>query len=627
MATLNLLELFNGKIFRVPDYQRGYAWEEKQLQELWDDIEEIPESNGVHYTGAVYLEKIPEDKTNESEKWLSGVTFYNIVDGQQRLTSISIFIFELLRSAPEGYCGESKDDLVKTYLFKTNSSGNSAVYKFSYAQENDNHEFLLKNIFEDHSVILGNEGLNLYRKNLIFAKEFLREKLKNLSYSQREIIFKKMTTSLQFDVRAIEKDLDVQAVFETMNNRGKPLSILERLKNRLIYLTEKLKNANKEDKSKLRTKINESWGKIYFWLAKNPDRILDEDFFLSAHLSLYRKPKEGYVFSENAAGEKVFQMFCNKPEKFDEPAVSYKEIEDYIVKLSDAAPVWHEIHNSESLIVKKILLLNNSKELKVFLLAMLLINKDKEKEKQVFSNLEKIIFRNRTLWFFEERKAATWGRDIYSDKNNIEVIEHEIEELIKSEVAAQRIVQEMDKRFGYDRGPKGFYKWGALKYFLFAYEEELKRQFKETADKVHIDDYEDTAIEHIIPQNFWGNWPTVVEGFKAGLEGDDIKYKAEKVLLNTLGNLTILKNGKNSSLGNLGWTDKKNRFSTGSYNEIEISKSNEWTAKEIYERGMKMLSFLEAKIDGLKFTEEEKLKMLFWDENLIKRLPPCQEPG
>src|SRR6218665_4178611 len=116
MATLNLLELFNGKIFRVPDYQRGYAWEEKQLQELWDDIEEIPEGNGVHYTGAVYLEKIPEDKTNENEKWLSGVTFYNIVDGQQRLTSISIFIFELLRSAPEGYCQESKDDLVKTYL-------------------------------------------------------------------------------------------------------------------------------------------------------------------------------------------------------------------------------------------------------------------------------------------------------------------------------------------------------------------------------------------------------------------------------------------------------------------------------------------------------------------------------
>lgn len=93
MAAINLLELFNGKIFRIPDYQRGYAWEEKQLQELWDDVEEIPEENGEfkkHYTGTIYLEEIA---AHENEKWLSGVRFYDVVDGQQRLTTISIFHF------------------------------------------------------------------------------------------------------------------------------------------------------------------------------------------------------------------------------------------------------------------------------------------------------------------------------------------------------------------------------------------------------------------------------------------------------------------------------------------------------------------------------------------------------
>ena len=48
-----------------------------------------------------------------------------------------------------------------------------------------------------------------------------------------------------------DRDLDVQAVFETMNNRGKSLSTLEKLKNRLIYLTEKLSNPD-EDKKALR---------------------------------------------------------------------------------------------------------------------------------------------------------------------------------------------------------------------------------------------------------------------------------------------------------------------------------------------------------------------------------------
>ncbi len=626
MAAINLRQLFSENIFRIPDYQRGYAWEDKQLVELWDDLDEITDENGEykkHYTGTIYLEG---KQATENEKWLSGVKFYHVVDGQQRLTTISIFIFELLKLSNDGYSSESKDDLMKIYLNKPNSSGNSTVYKFSYDQTDNNYNFLLRNIFEDKSFILQNSNLNLYTKNLIYAKDFFKTKLKNLSHEEREIIFKKLTTSLQFDFRTIEKYLDVQAVFETMNNRGKPLSTLEKLKNRLIYLTQKLKGV-KEDNDNLRKRINEAWGKIYSCLAQNPDTILDEDIFLSAHLSLYRKPKEA-VFSEKVAKEKVFQMFCNKSEKFDkdesgekEPTVSYSKIEDYIIKLSEAAPIWYRIHNSESLILKKILLLNNGKELKVFLLALLL-KSDEESLQQIFSNLEKIMFRNKTLWLFDERTAATWGRDIYSDEDSIESINRKIEVLIKSPISAQNIIQGMNNLFTYERGAKGFHRWGTLKYFLFAYEEILKEQFRETNDKVSIDDYESTTIEHIIPQ-VWDNWTTVVNDFTAGLEEDEIPM-AHKVLINTLGNLTILKNGKNSSLGNLGWADKKSRFSTGSYNEIDISKNTDYTKKEILKRGIKMLLFLENKIDGLKFTEEEKNKMLFYEDYVIEKFTELQ---
>lgn len=486
---------------------------------------------------------------------------------------------------------------------------------------------MLRNIFEDKAFILKDKSLNLYTKNLIFAKDFFETKLKNINYQQKEIIFKKLTASLQFDIRTIEKDLDVQAVFETMNNRGKPLSTLEKLKNRLIYLTEKL-NSEKEDKNNLRRKINEAWGKIYSCLAQNPDSILDEDDFLSAHLSLYRKPKEA-VFSGKVAEEKVFQMFCNKSEKFDkdesgekEPTVSYTKIEDYIIKLSEAAPVWYKIHNSQSLILKKILLLNSGKELKVFLLALLLKSNEDSLE-QIFFNLEKIMFRNRALWLFDERAAATWGRDIYSNEDSVESINLKIEELIKTPILTQSIIQGMNNLFTYERGAKGFHRWGTLKYFLFAYEEKLKEQFRETNDKLSIDDYESTTIEHIIPQQFWDNWTAVVNDFTSGLGEDEIPM-AHKVLINTLGNLTILKNGKNSSLGNLGWADKKNRFSTGSYNEIDISKNTDWTKKEILKRGIEMLLFLEHKIDGLKFNDKEKSKMLFYEDYVTEKFTGLQ---
>lgn len=55
-------DIFANNYFRIPDYQRGYAWKaDKQLPDLWDDIEDIPTnpSGGYkpHYTGAISLQK------------------------------------------------------------------------------------------------------------------------------------------------------------------------------------------------------------------------------------------------------------------------------------------------------------------------------------------------------------------------------------------------------------------------------------------------------------------------------------------------------------------------------------------------------------------------------------------
>ncbi len=154
MAACNLFELFNGRIFRIPDYQRGYAWEEKQLIELWDDLDEIAKVGDEykkHYIGTIYIEEI---QPAENERWLSSVKFNYVVDGQQRLTTISILLFEILKLAVNGYCDEDQNYLIKTYICKTNSSGNSTIYKFNYEGSNKNHEFLLKEIFEDQTVIL-----------------------------------------------------------------------------------------------------------------------------------------------------------------------------------------------------------------------------------------------------------------------------------------------------------------------------------------------------------------------------------------------------------------------------------------------------------------------------------------
>lgn len=625
MAAKNLTELFSNKIFRIPDYQRGYAWIDKQLDELWDDIDEIKEIDGElkkHYTGTIYLE---ETMPLPTEKWILGHTFYDVVDGQQRLTTLCILLFELLNSTDTGYCEESKSNLYQTFISKANLSGASKVYKFGYTNTDKNHSFLHNTIFEDNSIIVEHDQPNLYRKNLLFAKNFFKAKIADLNPEEKELVFRKLTTSLSFDIRTIEKDLDVQAVFETMNNRGKQLTTLEKLKNRLIYLTDKLQHSD-EDKINLRGKINVAWGNIYSNLAKNSDYILDEDEFLSAHLSLYRKPKES-TFSEKLAEEKVFQMFCNKSDKYDldesgekEKPVTYSKIDDYVIKLSDLAPVWYNIHNADNIIIRKILILNGSKDIRIFLATLLLKYPDNKLINPIFSNLERILFRNRVpgTWIMDERNPANWARDLYNEEESINDILTRTNDLIQKPINNTDIINGFKGLFNYINGNKGFHRWGNLKYFLFEYEQYLKIRARETNDKVSLADFYDTTIEHVIPQTYWTSWSDIVDEFTEPME-EELKNQARKVLINTLGNLTILKNGKNSALGNRSWFDKKERYRTGSYNEIAISAYDEWTKLNIFDRGIDMLRFLESKVTGLKFTDEEMKKTLFYDDYIIQR--------
>ena len=70
-------------------------------------------------------------------------------------------------------------------------------------------------------------------------------------------------------------------------------------------------------------------------------------------------------------------------------------------------------------------------------------------------------------------------------------------------------------------------------------------------------------------------------------------------------------------MGNRGWKEKKERFRTGSYNEISISIFDNWTKQNIAERGKNMLRFLEYKINGLKFSDQDIEKILFFDDYII----------
>ncbi len=92
--------------------------------------------------------------------------------GNKRLTTLSIFLFELLKQTDKGYLSKDLSLLRHQFLFSENSSGNSKVFRFGYQESDKNYNFLIQQIFENKAVLLKEESINLYANNLNEAKLF-----------------------------------------------------------------------------------------------------------------------------------------------------------------------------------------------------------------------------------------------------------------------------------------------------------------------------------------------------------------------------------------------------------------------------------------------------------------------
>lgn len=622
---LRLAQVFATKAFRIPDYQRGYAWGVRQWNDLWEDIWDINEDTSTgdyqpHFTGTISLKEISRHNIPEEERWFKdkGNSFYAVVDGQQRLTTLEIMIFELIKTYPDE---EEKAELQNTFLFKSRNATNTRLYLFSYGKKDKNRAFLLNKIFEDNTVILPAEYVNVYTNNLKKAKEWFCEKINMLSDEQKIDLLRRIQTALVFDIKYISNSVSEQAVFETMNNRGKPLSILEKLKNRLLFLTAKL-SCQFEDKIILSGYINEAWRKVYDYLGKNPEGMLDEDDFLSAHLTLIRKPKET-SFSIQAAEEKVFQMFCNRTQNYTldygaedsagrEPVVDYKKIEDYVLDIAEFVPYWYEVYNSLDERIRKIRILNDSKEMRILLATLLMLKNDsRELADKSIDLLLKIAFRNSlpSMNVVDERTYAQRARELHNKELNLDELNDKLEGFINTDCNAEGMIGQFNWLFEYERGAKGFHRWNGLKFFLMEYEQHLQGN-----DLPHVswDNYYDISIEHILPQAYQTNWSKVMDEYLKGKElSDDENWRAQKIIINTLGNLTIIKGAKNSELQNGSWKAKRERYKNGTFCEIKIAQNSEWNGNTILNRGIEMLSFLMTMVTGLSLTEEQQKRMLF----------------
>lgn len=673
----SLSDLFERRLFRIPDYQRGYAWQHSQFVDFWDDLNNL-QMDHYHYTGLLSLKLL---KHKEVESWGNDLWLVDrknfkpchIVDGQQRLTTFIILLNEIINfvcNLEENTKKKDEDILLgyvtineirSKYICQKRPPQNMiTTYLFGYETDNPSDKYLRYKVFNEPDSIEVNE--TYYTKNLKAAKDFFFSNI-TAFYAEEGLegidrIYKKLTQKLMFILHEIDDDYDVFVAFETMNNRGKKLTNLELLKNRLIYLTTIYNNKvlDEKDKSELRKQINEAWKEVYYQLGRNKNIALSDDDFLRAHWIIYysysRKKGDDYIrfllnkFSAKNVYEKkpvenvieqtlIYEEALDDADEDDEVIADYveetpeillklepREIADYVNSLKDLAKYWYDTFfpdESPTLSGEEKLWLDRLYRIGIGYfrpLVTVVLSKCPCAEDRItlFKAIERFIFVCFRLANYKSTYQSSIyyaaAHNIYIGKTTVQKVTAALNSTVNTNIqyAIQNYITDIEKKLSSGKR-EGYYSWNSLRYFLYEYEYSLWESTgvkKPSWELFSKSENEKVSIEHILPQTpskwYWKNQ------FRQYINNDS----EMAALTGSLGNLLPLAQSINSSLQNDSFDEKKNPtgserrgYSSGSNSEIEVAKEEAWDAQRIYKRCLDLLAFMEKRW-CFEMTKEQK---------------------
>jgi len=233
-----ITDLFNSGYFVIPRFQRPYSWDQENISEFWDDI--VRNKPSDYFIGSMVVYRIADRR-------------YGVVDGQQRLTTITILLCVLR-------------DTLETEGFKQLADGLHQLIERKNI--NNEMEFVLQTqtsypYFQDH--------IQKYGKPELDAEIHREEKRLAAAYSQFKGLVAASVNSIKSDSRNSKEELpklikealtqirdtllslkvifirlededDAYVIFETLNTRGKDLGLADLVKN---HFTRMIKEKNK----------------------------------------------------------------------------------------------------------------------------------------------------------------------------------------------------------------------------------------------------------------------------------------------------------------------------------------------------------------------------------------------
>lgn len=588
MNKQTLTKLISENLFQIPDYQRGYAWEKKQWDDFIQDLDALADDEvRSHYTGTVvvYADDRRELKSYGKTKKLAVV---DVVDGQQRLTTCSIYLSVIIRNLID--LGEEDFKLeLPNYLYAGSTS-----------------RLLLNNDCQDifHNLLEHGQAntapRSTHQQRLVQAygylkahidKQLVLRKEKGVDYLQN--LFNSITQKLSFTYYAIEEECEIGMTFELMNSRGKDLSILELLKNYLMHWTSRNVN-DEQERVDLTSRINHDWKDTYTNLGACNG---DEDQCLRVAWTLYCSHSPG-----NWAGYAGFKEIDYIPLR-DFTKRSKQAVQDFIVKFSAglakisshyaqimAPDLTTSLVPEEYIWLQKLLNAGNiSNFLPIMIAARTRVeagNLDKDEYIELLKALECYTYR---VFLFGGRRSNAgksslyrFGSELFTASSSASEITDLVYQISLHYTDDNEFLEWMEK-------PNDWYSFRRLlRYTLFEYELHLlQSEGKGKQPLLKWEDLSDSSIEHILPQtpSKGSHWLKVWTNSE------------RKECLHDIGNLVLTQN--NANYLNFDFQRKKGKAGISpSYansdirQERRISAYDDWTSAEFNARREELVEWI-----------------------------------
>lgn len=233
--------------FVVPIYQRVYSWQRPQLRELWDDLMAAGRSGRSHFIGTIFYSLEPSHH--------DGVEQYDIIDGQQRMTTLTLMIAAVckyLRANGLTLNGMDADAVASKFLKINAGEGEASKLVLSRADS------------PTLRYVTGVGGKpstdEEYSKKIVETRDWFTERLENASFDFD--VFQKGISELYICTVEMEDRDRPQTVFESINSKGLPLSTPDLVRNFLLMRSEF------DDQSYL---YDTYWAKVEDAFSEDPD--------------------------------------------------------------------------------------------------------------------------------------------------------------------------------------------------------------------------------------------------------------------------------------------------------------------------------------------------------------------